>query len=280
MKGRYHFFMMTLPLSEQALSLKANHLRLTALEMIYRAGSGHPAPAFSIAEIIATLYYHVLHIRPADPLWPYRDRLILSKGHACSILYAALADRGFFASSDLLHFRELGSHLQGHPKLGTPGIDASTGALGLGASIATGMAFAGKKQNFSVYAILSDGEMNVGLVWETALFAAHNSLANLTFIVDRNTLQYTGPTEKVLAIEPLAEKWSAFGWEVLQVDGHNAHELLEAFNTPRTAFPRVMIARTIKGKGVSFMENSLKWHGTAPSLEEYQAARAELLAKE
>jgi transketolase len=267
-------------LSEQDLMRKANQLRLTALEMIYHAKSGHPAPAFSVAEIITTLYYRVLQIRPADPLWAHRDRLVLSKGHACSILYAALADSGFFPSHDLLHFRELGSHLQGHPKIGTPGVDASTGPLGIGASIAVGMAFAGRRQGFAVYAILSDGEMDVGLVWEATLFAAHNGLSNLTFIVDRNLLQYTGSTETVLAIEPLADKWSAFGWEVLQVDGHSIHELLEAFEAPRNALPRVVIARTVKGKGVSFMENSLKWHGTAPGLEEYQAARAELLSKE
>src|SRR6266487_2888806 len=248
-------------LSEQDLMRKANQLRLTALEMIYHAKSGHPAPAFSVAEIITTLYYRVLQIRPADPLWAHRDS-------------------GFFPSHDLLHFRELGSHLQGHPKIGTPGVDASTGPLGIGASIAAGMAFAGRRQGFAVYAILSDGEMDVGLVWEATLFAAHNGLSNLTFIIDRNLLQYTGSTESVLAIEPLADKWSAFGWEVLQVDGHSIHELLEAFEAPRNALPRVVIARTVKGKGVSFMENSLKWHGTPPNFEEYQAARAELLSKE
>lgn len=267
-------------LSEQDLTRKTNQLRLMALEMIYHAASGHPSPAFSVAEIVTVLYYHVLRIRPADPLWPERDRLVLSKGHASSILYAALADSGFFPSQDLLHFRELGSHLQGHPKVGTPGIDASTGPLGLGASIATGMAFAGKRQGFAVYAILSDGEMDIGLVWEAALFAAHNGLSNLTFIIDRNLLQYTGSTETVLALEPLADKWSAFRWEVLQVNGHSIRELLEAFETPRNALPRIVIARTVKGKGVSFMENSLKWHGTAPSLEEYLAARAELLSQE
>ena len=272
--------MKTQQLSEQDLAHKATQLRLTALEMIYHAGSGHPAPAFSAAEIITTLYYRVLQIRPADPLWPRRDRLVLSKGHASAILYAVLADRGYFPSQDLLHFRELESHLQGHPKIGTPGVDASTGPLGLGASIATGMAFAGKRQGFAVYAILSDGELDTGLVWEAALFAAHNSLSNLTFILDRNLLQYTGSTEAVLAIEPLADKWSAFGWEVLQVDGHSIHELLEAFETHRSALPRIVIAKTVKGKGVSFMENSLKWHGTAPGLEEYQAARAELLTQE
>ncbi len=267
-------------LSEQDLTRKANQLRLMALEMIYHAGSGHPSPAFSVAEIITALYYRVLRVRHADPLWPGRDRLVLSKGHASSILYAALADRGFFPLQDLLHFRELGSHLQGHPKIGTPGVDASTGPLGLGASIATGMAFVGKRQGFAVYAILSDGEMDIGLVWEAALFAAHNGLSNLTFIIDRNLLQYTGPTETILAIEPLADKWCAFRWEVLQVDGHSIHELLEAFEVPRNTLPRVVIAQTVKGKGVSFMENSLKWHGTPPSLEEYQAARAELLSQE
>jgi transketolase len=273
------FSIMAEPLCQQDLVRKANDLRLMALDMIYCAQSGHLAPAFSIAEIIAALYYRVLRINPQDPLWQRRDRFVLSKGHACAILYAALAERGFFPLSDLQHFREISSHLQGHPKLGTPGIDASTGALGIGASIATGMAFAGKMQDFSVYALLSDGEMNVGLVWEAALFAAHHHLSNLTFIVDRNMLQYTGATEEVLTIEPLPEKWLAFGWEVQVIDGHNVSELLDALCTRRGALPHMIIAHTIKGKGVSFMEHALKWHGTSPDPAEYQAARAELLAR-
>lgn len=267
----------TRQLSEQALARKAYCLRLAALDMIHRAGSGHLAPAFSVAEIVTTLYYRVLDIRWADPC---RDRLVLSKGHACSVLYAALADLGFFPEDDLLSFRELESHLQGHPKFGTPGVEVSTGPLGLGASVATGMALAGMKRGgFAVYAILSDGELNAGVVWEAALFAAHNGLSNLTFVVDRNGLQYTGPTESVLAIEPLAAKWAAFGWQVLQVDGHDVSELLRAFEARRDCTPRVVIARTIKGKGVSFMEGSLDWHGKAPSLAEYQAAKAQLLAR-
>src|SRR5579875_274662 len=266
-------------LSEVELARKANRLRLTALEMIYRAGSGHPASAFSVAEIVATLYFYILRVRPLEPLWEHRDRLILSKGHACPILYAALADLGFFPLEDLLHFREIGSHLQGHPKIGTPGVDASTGPLGLGASIATGMALAGIWQKFRVFAILSDGEMDAGIVWEAALFAAHNGLSNLTFIIDRNGLKYTGPTENVMMIEPLGEKWTAFGWEVISIDGHTVSEVIQALQAPQNTRPRLVIARTVKGKGVSFMENTLKWHGTAPNNEEYQAARAELLAR-
>ena len=265
------------PLSALELGRKANQLRLIALEMIYRAGSGHPGSAFSAAEIITTLYYSVLRIRPSEPLWPLRDRVVLSKGHACSILYAALADLGFYPTGDLNRFREIGSHLQGHPKLGTPGIDVSTGSLGAGASVATGFALAGRHQGFSTYAILSDGEANAGIVWEAALFAAHHRLSNLTFVLDRNMLQYTGPTEKVLALEPLHSKWASFGWEVIEVDGHDTAELHSALQRRNASGPRIVIAHTIKGRGVSFMENALTWHGTAHSTPDYETAKAELL---
>lgn len=262
------------------MTLKAYELRVIALDMIYRAGSGHLAGSFSVAEIITALYYRVLRVRPKDPCWPNRDRLVLSKGHACSILYAALADLGFFPMGDLLGFRELGSHLQGHPKIGTPGVDVSTGPLGMGASVATGMAFAGMKgEKFSVYAIMSDAEMDTGIVWEAALFASHNKLSNLTFITDRNLLQYTGCTESVLTLEPLVDKWRAFGWQVFQDDGHSIPDLLRSLEAPREDRPRIIIAKTTKGKGVGFMENSLKWHGTAPNLAEYKAAREELIVK-
>jgi transketolase len=262
------------------LTRKADELRLHTLDMVFAAQSGHIAPAFSIAEIITVLYFRILRLKRGDPAWQGRDRFVLSKGHGCAALYAVLADLGFFSRNDLSSFRKLGSHLQGHPKTSTPGVDVSTGPLGLGASVACGLALGGSRfGKFNVYALLSDGELDAGIVWEAALFASHQRLANLTFIIDRNDMQYTGPTEAVLALEPLNEKWRSFGWEVKEVDGHDIQSLIDVFSQRPTGFPRVVLAHTIKGKGVSFMENVAKWHGTAPNENEYHAARRELLTR-
>jgi len=262
------------------LARKADELRLQTLDMVFAAQSGHIAPAFSIAEIITVLYFRILRLKRSDPKWQGRDRFVLSKGHGCAALYAVLADLGFFPKKDLSSFRQLGSHLQGHPKTSTPGVEVSTGPLGIGASVACGLALGGSRfGKFSVYALLSDGEPDAGIVWEAALFASHHRLANLTFIIDRNDMQYTGPTEAILALEPLNEKWRSFGWEVKEVDGHDVQSLIDVFSQRLTGFPRVVLAHTIKGKGVSFMENVAKWHGTAPNENEYHAARRELLTR-
>lgn len=266
--------------SAEYLARKADELRLHTLDMVFAAQSGHIAPAFSIAEIIAVLYFRVLRLKRSDPTWQGRDRFVLSKGHGCAALYAALADLEFFPKRDLSRFRKLGSHLQGHPKTSTPGVEVSTGPLGLGASVACGLALGGSRYGkFNVYALLSDGELGAGIVWEAALFASHHRLTNLTFIIDRNNMQYTGPTEAVLALEPLSKKWHSFGWEVAEVDGHNVESLIDALSRQPAELPRVVLARTTKGKGVSFMENVPKWHGTAPNENEYHAARLELLTR-
>lgn len=263
------------------LEAKARTLRLLAIEMIYRAGSGHPGGSLSAAEIVAVVYYRLLRHNPRRPHWPERDRFILSKGHAAPIVYAALADQGYFAKEELLTLRQVGSMLQGHPCRSTPGIEAS-GSLGHGLSIACGICYAAQKldsNDQSAYVLLGDGELGEGQVWEAAMFASHNGLENLIAIVDRNGLQHVGATEEVLRLEPLAEKWIAFGWHVEEVfDGHDIGSLLRAFARARAVRgrPKVIIARTVKGKGVSFMENDLAWHGTAPDAGQFVAALREL----
>ncbi|HHV64870.1 MAG TPA: transketolase [Peptococcaceae bacterium] len=256
-------------------------IRQDIIEMLVQAKSGHPGGSLSAADIMAVLYFSVLRIDPARPDWPDRDRFVLSKGHAAPVLYAALAERGFFPREELLKLRQTGHFLQGHPDMKkVPGVDMSTGSLGQGISAAAGMALAGKidQKDYRVYCLLGDGEIAEGLVWEAAMAAAHYKLDNLVGILDHNGLQIDGRNEDVLNSAPLKAKWEAFGWNVLEVDGHNTEELLNVFDLAKNlkGKPTMIIAETVKGKGVSFMENAVGWHGVAPSPEEAEIALAEL----
>ncbi|MGC8598208.1 MAG: transketolase [Thermoplasmata archaeon] len=262
------------------LMLRANEIRRLAIDMIYNAQSGHPGGSLSSADILSALYFKVLRVDPKNPLWEERDRFVLSKGHASAAYYAALALRGFFPLEDLKTFRRIGSMLQGHPTIHVPGVDMTTGSLGQGFSNSLGMALSAKidKKDYLVYVLLGDGECNEGIVWEAALSAAHNNLDNLIAILDRNMYQLDGATEKILSLEPLQDKFRAFGWNVFNVDGHNIEEILNAIDMAkrRNGKPNMIIARTIKGKGVSFMENTHEFHGKAPNKEQYERAIKEL----
>ena len=234
----------------------ARQLRIESIKMVYKAGSGHCGGPLSAADIVAVLYWRFMNIRPDEPNWPDRDRFVLSKGHACPVLYAALALKGFFDKSHLNTLRQFGSILQGHPSMKhTPGCDMSTGSLGQGLSIASGMALGGKHQqkNFRVYVLLSDGELDEGMTWEAAMFANHYKLNNLTAIVDFNGLQLDGYNKDIMSLDPLADKWKAFGWNVLECDGHNVDEITYVLEQAiaHTKGPSVIIAHTVKGKGVS-----------------------------
>ncbi len=258
---------------------KALSIRRDILTMIAEAGSGHPGGSLSAVEIVVALYFQIMRLDPANCAWPDRDRFVLSKGHAAPLLYAALAERGYFPLEELGTLRKLGG-LQGHPCCKTPGVDASTGSLGQGLAIANGMALAGRLdgKDYRVYTLLGDGETEEGMVWEAAMAAAHYRLGNLTAIVDHNRLQIDGAIAEVMSPEPLAEKWVAFGWHVQVIDGHDFGQILEAFGraSRQQEQPQVIIAETVKGRGVSFMENQVKWHGSAPNGEQLQAALAEL----
>lgn len=264
----------------EAASL-ARHIRLKALRMIDRARSSHLGSAFSMAELLAVLYTRVLRVDPARPDWVERDRFILSKGHACAPLYVVLAERGFFPASWLDEFYLDGSHLAGHAShTGVPGVEISTGSLGHGLSIACGMAVAGKhdRKSHRIFALLSDGECDEGSTWEAVLFAPHHHLDNLTVIVDYNKIQSLGTVKEVLDLEPLAAKWRAFGWAVQEIDGHNLNQIDEILaKVPfESGKPSCVIAHTVKGKGVSFMEDKLLWHYRAPDRDEMARALAEL----
>lgn len=267
------------PTSE--LARKAQRFRIKVLEMIYRAQSGHIGGSFSAAEIITVLLFHHLRINPENPRWPQRDRFILSKGHAAPMFYVALAERGFFPEENLRSFRQLGSILQGHPdRLKTSGVEMTSGVLGQGLGVGVGLALAAKlnNQDYRVYVLLGDGELNAGTVWEAVMAAAKYGLDNLTAIVDRNRVQLDGSTNRVMPLEPLREKWASFGWHVMEVDGHNVPEIMAALDEALTvrSRPTVIIANTVKAKGVSFMENSSKWHGRPPNKEQYERALREL----
>ena len=259
----------------------ARELRCTSLRMIHKRQAGHPGGSLSAAEIMTVLYFKVMRIDPENPNWNERDRFLLSKGHASAMLYATLAKRGFFPEEDLQKWGELDCHLQGHPdRLKTPGVDMNSGILGHGVSIGVGLCLAArqKRKDYRVYTLLGDGECQAGLVWEGANAAAKYALTNLVAIVDHNAVQLDGFVEEVMPIEPLAEKWRSFGWDVFEVDGHDVDQLYQAFLQCIEAQkkPTVIIARTIKGKGVSFMENKAYWHGVAPSTEELTRALHEL----
>ncbi len=263
------------------LSRRAYLYRSRVLEMVYERKSGHIGGAFSIAEVLTALYFHHLRIDPAYPDWPGRDRLVFSKGHACAMLYTVLAHRGFFPVEELSTFRSLNSRLQGHPEPAkTPGVEVAAGPLGHGVAIGAGMALAARlaRSRRNIYVILGDGELDAGVIWEGLLVAAKFGLSNLKVIVDYNGVQQTGATTAVLPTEPIADKWAAFNWHVTEIHGHNMAEILDALDRVDEIHgrPAVIIARTTKGKGVSFMENEPAWHGGIPTDEQYRAAAEEL----
>ncbi len=260
---------------------KARQLRIHIVEMIYTAKSGHPGGALSIADIMAALYFDILRIDPAQPHRPQRDRFILSKGHTCPAWYGCLAMRGFFPMEHLKTLRKFESILQGHPDmLKTPGVDMTTGSLGQGLSCGLGMALEGRfaKKDFDVYVILGDGEINEGMVWEAAAAANKYKLDNVVAIIDNNKLQMDGFTEDIMPMEPIGEKFKAFNWEVMSMDGHDMAEVLSTLQRARDfrGKPVCIVAETVKGKGVSYMENVRKWHGDVPDDEEFQIAMREL----
>ena len=268
------------------LQERARRIRTHVLRMTHRARTSHVGSSLSMADILAVLYGGVLRIDPNQPDWPDRDRFVLSKGHACAGAYAALAEAGFFSSDWLLdHFCQDGSYVAGHiTHTGVPGVDVSTGSLGHGLSIAAGMALAGKRdgKNSRVYVLLSDGECDEGSTWEAALFAPHHKLDNLVAIVDYNKIQSLGRVEEVLELEPFSAKWKAFRWSVREIDGHDFAQISETLE--RIPFeagtPSCIIAHTVKGKGVSFMEDQLAWHYRSPNAEELEKALSEMGVKE
>lgn len=266
------------------LESKANLIRQHVVRMTHLAGSGHPGGSLSAVEVIVALYFHVLNIDPKKPDWPDRDRFILSKGHGCPAWYAALAERGYIPVKELDTLRQLGSRLQGHPDMkACPGVEASTGSEGQGLSMGVGMALAARldRKLYHVYVMIGDGECDCGQTWEAAMAASHFHVDNLTAIVDRNMLQLDGPTAQVMSVEPLADKWKAFGWHVTEIDGHNFKEILQALEKSKDVKgrPNLIIAHTIKGKGVSYMEGAVSFHGKAPNKEEYEQAMEELGGK-
>ena len=270
---------------EKLNSLKktAAQIRLDILEEVHAASSGHPGGSLSIAEIITYLYYVEMNVDPANPQWADRDRFVLSKGHTAPALYAALAEKGFFSRDELCKLRQVDSFLQGHPDMkGTPGVDMSTGSLGLGFSTACGMALAAKIDNksYRTYSIVGDGESEEGQIWEAAMFAAHYKLDNLCVVFDWNGLQIDGPVTEVMNPTPHDKKLEAFGFHVITIDGHDFDAIEAAFNEAKTVKgkPTAIIAKTVKGKGVSFMENQVGWHGSAPNDEQYAQAVAEIKA--
>ena len=259
----------------------AKGIRLDVLDMIYRAQSGHLGGSFSAAEILACLYFRQMRLDPANPCWPQRDRLLLSKGHAAPALYAALARRGYMPVEELQTLRCLNSRLQGHPDCKkTPGVEIGVGPLGHGVSVGVGMALAARLDglDYRTYVLLGDGELQAGVIWEGIMAAAKFELGNLTAIVDSNDVQLDGAVHDVMPMEPLVDKWRAFGWYVIDVDGHNVRSLLDAMDLAARIHsrPTAIVARTTKGKGVSFMENKSVWHGRPPTDKEYEQARKEL----
>lgn len=271
-------------MTHQELALTAAKARLLGLDMVYRAASGHLGGSFSAMDVLTVLYQNVLRIDPTNPADPNRDRFVLSKGHCTPALYPTLALRGFFPAEELKLFRSIEGHLSGHAEMRhVPGVDMSTGSLGQGISAAVGMALAGKldHKSYRVYAMLGDGEIEEGQVWEAAMSAAKFKLDNLCAIVDVNGLQIDGRTADVMPSEPLDQKWAAFGWHVIVCDGHDYQDIEEAFAEAKTVQgqPTVILADTIKGKGVSFMEDNAGWHGKAPNKEQYEQAKAELSAQ-
>lgn len=258
----------------------ARLFRKEVLEIICAAGSGHPGGSLSAIEILISLYYYKMNHKPDNPAWPLRDRFIMSKGHASPVLYVTLANRGYFPKEELKTFRKLGSRLQGHVYIGVPGVELSTGSLGQGLSVANGIALGAKirKANFKVYCLLGDGEIQEGQIWEAAMTASHHKLNNICAILDCNKIQENAPVVEIKNEEPLSDKWRSFGWYVIEVDGHDFNQLISALNEFDTIedMPTLILAHTIKGKGVSFMEGQAKWHGKAPQKDELEKALKEL----
>jgi len=267
----------------KALSSRANSIRRDIISMLAEAKSGHPGGSLSAADIGACLFFSKMNHDPANPKWPGRDRFVLCKGHAAPLLYALLAECGYFPKKELSTLRKTGSMLQGHPdSKKTPGVDASTGSLGQGLSIASGMAIGLRLDHSSsrIYALLGDGECQEGQVWEAAMAAAHYKLDNLCAIIDVNGLQIDGATSQVMTVEPVCEKFASFGWHVIEIDGHDCNSILAALDKAgqTKGKPTAIVARTVKGKGVSFMEHKVEFHGKAPSQEQAAQAIQELVA--
>lgn len=259
----------------------ARQIRLDVLDMVYRRGAGHPGGSFSCAEMLAALYFHHLKIDPTRPDWPERDRFLLSKGHAAAALYAVLAQRGFFPVADLEQWGHLGAHLQGHPdRIKTPGVEMSSGFLGHGLSVAVGMALAARRraEQHHIYVMMSDGGMQSGVAWEGALTASKYRTSEVTVLMDYNDVQLDGAAHDIMPLEPLVDKWRSFGFAVITINGHNMRQILDALDEALEihSLPTVIIARTTKGKGVSFMENTATWHGAVPNDDEYERAKSEL----
>ena len=259
----------------------ATEIRKSIIVSTHAAGSGHPGGSLSAAEILTVLYFHKMRIDPQNPKWEGRDRFVLSKGHAAPVLYGALAERGFFDKSELLKLRHTNAMLQGHPEMkNIPGVEMSTGSLGQGFSSSIGMSLAAKldKKDTRLYVLLGDGEMQEGIVWEAAMAAGHYKLDNLTGFLDYNGLQIDGTNDEVMRVDPLTDKWRSFGWNVIEIDGHSFEEIIDALEKAENTKdqPTMIIAKTIKGKVVSFMENAVGWHGNAPKKEEAELALTEL----
>lgn len=262
------------------LKEKARKVRILIIKMLAKAKSGHPGGSLSCADIMVCLYFSILRHNPREPSWVDRDRFHLSKGHACPAWYATLALSDYFPEEELWNLRKLGGILQGHPDRRTPGVDVASGSLGQGLSVGLGMALAGKidRKDYRVYVLLGDGEIQEGNIWEAAMASSHYRVDNLCAIVDYNRFQIDGRIEEIMGLEPLVDKWESFGWHVIQCDGHNIQEILDAFNEARSIKrrPSCIIAHTVKGKGVSFMEHVVDFHGRPPSSEEAERALKEL----
>ena len=262
----------------------AKQVRIDIVESLGAAGSGHPGGSLSCADILTVLFFQKMNINPDDPNWADRDRLVLSKGHAAPALYAVLAERGYFPREELLTLRKHDSRLQGHPNMAdTPGVDMSTGSLGQGLSVANGMALAGRldEKDYYVYVVMGDGEIQEGQIWEAAMAASHYGLDHVIGFVDHNGLQIDGTNDEVMTVNPITDKFAAFGWNVLSIDGHDLDAISAAVDEAKASKgkPTVIVCETVKGKGVSFMENQVGWHGVAPNAEQTAAAVAELRAE-
>ncbi|HEY4498262.1 MAG TPA: transketolase [Candidatus Paceibacterota bacterium] len=263
------------------LEKRANEIREKIVESLLEAGSGHLAGPLGMADVFTAFYFHILNHDPKNPDWPERDRLILSNGHICPVRYAAMSYAGYFPIEELKTLRKINSRLQGHPhRSALPGVETTSGPLGSGLGQAAGVALAARlnRKKYRVYCFLSDGEHNAGNLWEAAMFIGKNRLSNLTALVDRNNIQIDGYTEDVMPLEPLKEKYESFGWHVLEIDGHNFEQIIDAVNEAKAIFekPTVIIAHTIPGKGVSFAERDYLWHGKAPTKDEAKVALKEL----
>jgi transketolase len=268
------------PVDTDTLRNMARQFRREILETIAEAGSGHPGGSLSELDILITLYYYKMNHKPDEPGWPLRDRFILSKGHACPGLYVVLANRGYFPKEELRTFRKLGTRLQGHVYTAVPGVEHNTGSLGQGLSVANGIALGARirKVKFNVYCLLGDGEIQEGSIWEAAMTAGHHKLDNVCAILDYNNVQENAPIPEIKTEEPILDKWRDFGWHAIEVDGHNFEEIIRALDEFETfrGKPTFIMAKTVKGKGVSFMEGQAKWHGKAPNKEQLQTALKDL----